>query len=90
MKKESKLEVFIKLLPSELREFHGRDGKKIVRAAGGGERGHLNYLSTAHVSSQRQRQKAQGLHGPSPGHTYIIHIHINIHTCNHIHIIINI
>lgn len=52
MEKESKLEVFIELLPSELGEFRGRGGKKIVRARGDGEQGHLNYLSKAHVNSE--------------------------------------
>lgn len=75
---ESKLEVFIRSLPLELRESHRRGGTKNIGPRKGwitpGKQGSLNELSKVHMSSERLKQKAQGLHGLAPGSLYLLQL----------------
>jgi hypothetical protein len=60
--RESKFDVFIKFFSLELRKFHRRGGKKIVKNHRTPEEQGplLNKLSKTHMCSQRLKQQAQG------------------------------
>lgn len=62
-------DVFIKSLPTGIRERCRRGGRKAVRSSGlrtAGEQGPLINSIDAHINSQTLRQQVQSLHRPAP------------------------
>ena len=76
---ESKWEISIKSFLLELGEFRGRgDGQMLgVRLCGDHHenKAALTQISKAHMDSQRQKQRANGLHGSAPGPLHVCYIY---------------